>query len=277
MKTSQSHLMMATALAAGLLITAPVASRGAEESATVPTNPGFKSNGQINPGDTLQVPSNSIDVRKIPTPEAARAAFLSSDDPNPVPGPQAAQPQNSAAGDSKTTSPQAASGDPTTATSGQAAIGGPLAPGASAGGGGGSSSGQQASSSGRETTGTGAGVDSRPGPIGATGQTMPETLSNRNEVLDRVPLMAFPLKLSDQERQQIYQAVMADKTQPAADADALMPASELSTDQALNGMHELPAGMNGIAGAKKLKFVKGKNKVLLVEPSTRIVVEQITS
>ncbi len=278
MKTSQPHLIMATALAAGLLIAAPVASRGAEESATVPTNPGFKSNGQINLGKTLQVPSSSIDVRKIPTPDEARAAFLSPDDPNPVPGPQAAQPQNSAVGDSKTTSPQAAGGgDPTTATSGQAAIGGPLAPGASAGGGGGSSGGQQASSSGRETTGAGAGVDSRPGPIGATGQTMPETLSNRNEVLDRVPVMAFPLKLSDQERQQIYQAVMADKTQPAADADALMPASELSTDQALNGMHELPTGTNGIAGAKKLKFVKGKNKVLLVEPSTRIVVEQITS
>ena len=271
MKTSHSQLLMATALFAGLIVVAPLTGR-AEESATVPTNPGFKSNGQINPGVTQQAPSTSTDVRKIPTPAEARAAFMAPNDPNPVPGPQAPQPQKNAAGDNKTVSPQAAGGDPTTATGGQAAIGGPLSPGASAGG--------SSGASGSETTGAGSAAtspDSRPGPIGATGQTMPEKFSSRNDVLDRIPLAAFPMKLSDQERQQIFQAVMADKSQPAADADALMPASELSTDQALNGMHPLPTSLSGIAVVKSLGYVKGKNKVLLVEPSTRTVVAEITS
>ena len=56
-----------------------------------------------------------------------------------------------------------------------------------------------------------------------------------------------------------------------------MPAGELSTEQALNGLHELPQGVRDIEVLKKLKYVKGKNKVLLVEPSTRIVVERIKS
>jgi hypothetical protein len=115
------------------------------------------------------------------------------------------------------------------------------------------------------------------GPIGAVGETIPAKFSQRNDILDRTPMMALPSGLTDQERQQIYQAVMADKSQPATDADALAPASELSTRQALDEMHELPASVKGIGGVSKLKFVKAKNKVLLVEPSTRTVVEQITS
>ena len=113
------------------------------------------------------------------------------------------------------------------------------------------------------------------GPIGAVGQTVPAKFSKRNDILDRVPIMAWPLALSDQQRQQIYQAVMADKPQPPAAADALEPASQLSTDQALNGMHPLPAGLRDVASLKGLKYVKAKDRVLLVEPSTRIVVDQI--
>jgi len=116
-----------------------------------------------------------------------------------------------------------------------------------------------------------------PGPIGATMQTMPSKFSQRNDVLDRVPIKAWPLPLSDQQQKQIYQAVMADKSQPAAGADELKPAAALSADQAANGMHPLPANLRGIDGLQKLYFVKGKKKVLLVEPSTRTVVDEITS
>jgi hypothetical protein len=115
------------------------------------------------------------------------------------------------------------------------------------------------------------------GPIGATGQTMPAKFSSRNDILDRTPIMAWPQMLSDQERQRIYRAVMADKLQPAGNADALTPASELSTKQALNEMHQLPTSLGDIDVVKRLKYVKGKSKVLLVNPSTRIVVEQIKS
>ena len=116
-----------------------------------------------------------------------------------------------------------------------------------------------------------------PGPIGATMQTMPSKFSQRNDVLDRVPIKAWPLPLSDQQQKQIYHAVMADKSQPAAGADELKPASALSADQAANGMHPLPAHLRGIDGLQILYFVKGMKKVLLVEPSTRTVVDEITS
>ncbi len=115
------------------------------------------------------------------------------------------------------------------------------------------------------------------GPIGSVGQTIPAKFSKRNDTLDRVPTMAIPLPLSDQQRKQIYDAVMADKAQPVADADTLKPASELSPDQARDGMHPLPESVRGIDGVASLYFVKAKDKVLLVEPATRTVVGQITS
>ena len=78
---------------------------------------------------------------------------------------------------------------------------------------------------GSATTAAGAGTA---GPIGATIQTMPAKFSRRNDLLDHMPMMAWPLRLSEQQRQQIYQAVMADKSAPAAGADALKPASALA-------------------------------------------------
>ncbi len=115
------------------------------------------------------------------------------------------------------------------------------------------------------------------GPIGSFGQTIPAKFSKRNDILDHVPTMAWPLPLSDQQRKQIYDAVMAENSPPAAEADALKPSSELSPPQALDGMHRLPASVRDIDGVKSLYYVKAKNKVLLVDGETRTVVAQITS
>jgi hypothetical protein len=115
------------------------------------------------------------------------------------------------------------------------------------------------------------------GPIGSFGETIPAKFSQRNDILDRIPTMALPLPLTDQQRKEIFDAVMADNSQPVAGADALKPTSQLSTDQALNGLRPLPESLRGIEGLAKLQYVRAKNKVLLVEPSTRTVVEEITS
>lgn len=239
MKYSHHHLMVATALAAGLVVAAPLATaavRAAENTANS-IDPGFNPDtGQINLGIAIQAPSQSDQVIKIPTPQEARAAMLMPVSTQPSTGDE---PANAA--------------QPAAATTGAGA----------------SSNGAAASS-----------VNAEPppsGPIGAIGQTLPAKFSKRNDVLDRVPIMAWPLSLSDQQRQQIYRAVMADKSQPAAGADALMPTSQLSPDQALDGMHALPANVRDIADVKGLAYVKGKNKVLLVEPATRIVVDEITA
>ena len=113
------------------------------------------------------------------------------------------------------------------------------------------------------------------GPIGSIGQTLPAKFSSRNDVLDRVPVMAWPLSLSAQQRQQIYDAVMADKTPPAAGADTLVATSVLTTEQALAGTHALPASVQDMAPLKGLVYVKAAAKVLLVTPATRTVVDEI--
>lgn len=141
------------------------------------------------------------------------------------------------------------------------------------------STGEASGMSGTATTGAADPAAAEPppsGPIGSFGQTIPAKFSERNDILDHVPTMAFPMRLSDDQRRQIYQAVMADKTEPAAGADALQPADELPAEQALNGMHELPSSLQSLPGLQGLKYVKSKDKVFLVLPATRIVVEQIT-
>ena len=251
MKILHRHLMLATALAAGLAV-APFA-RAADGTSGL-TDPGFTPDtGQINPGADKKNPSSS-EALKIPTPAEARAAKMMPSFTQPLVGSDAtaqAGPIAPAAGDQPDTRQQQSQGS------------------------------QAGSQSGGGTTGSGgvsqAGPQSPEGPIGAIGETMPAKFSERNDVLDRVPTMAMPMKLSDQERQRIYQAVMADKTQAAAGAEALEPASILSTEQALHETYPLPASLADIAAVKRLSYVKAKNKVLLVEPNTRVVYEEITS
>ena len=76
-------------------------------------------------------------------------------------------------------------------------------------------------------------------PIGATTQTMPANFSQRNDLLDRVPTTAWPLPLNEQQRKQIYTAVMADNSQSAPGATELKPGSFLSFNQT-HDLHGLP-------------------------------------
>ena len=150
---------------------------------------------------------------------------------------------------------------------------------------------RQPSAGGDAPTTTGAGGQQQPardatstsnepppsGPIDSFGQTIPAKFSKRNDTLDHVPTMAIPLPLTLEQRKQIYDAVMAEKSQPVAGADALKPASELSSDQALDGMRPLPESVRGIDGVSRLYYIKTKDKVLLIEPNVRTVVGQITA
>jgi hypothetical protein len=68
--------------------------------------------------------------------------------------------------------------------------------------------------------------------------------------------MAWPLGLSDQQRERIYSAVMADKNAPATDADDLVRTSELPTQVALNELHVLPSSIGDILQVRGLEYVK---------------------
>lgn len=127
------------------------------------------------------------------------------------------------------------------------------------------------------TTGAGMPNPAATGPIGATGQTMPAKFSTRNDILDRTPIMALALNLGDQDRQRILKAVMDEKTPAASSADTLAPASQVGSDLALKDMHPLPQGLHDIEAVESLAYVKTKNKVFLVRPASRIVVDQINS
>lgn len=273
MMNAHHRLMLATALVAGLAAAgSPALGQGnAPESATVPTSPGFKPDtGQINPGREMQASTQSTKIIAIPMPEESRAALLTpvSKDPSPGAAPEGGQQAAAANSGAPPRSTSGQGGQQSGGQQGEAISGGPTP--------------QQAGAEPRSSTtpssgSTGTSATPESGPIGSVGETIPAKFSKRNDILDRTPMMAWPQPLSDQERARIYKEVMADQAPAAADADRLMPAGELSTEQALNGLHALPASLADIEGVKKLKYVKGKNTVLLVEPSTRIVVEQIKS
>jgi hypothetical protein len=229
------------------------AARAADPSAD--TQPGFvPDTGQINPGRAAQPWSIAppLPQNQQPAQEDARAALMMPDDGAPSPGQGTSQGTGQAAG-------QAAGQGAAQAT--------PPAP----------NSGEQSNSNNASNApATSAATSTGPtGPIGATIQTMPAKFSHRNDLLDHMPVMAWPLLLNAQQRQQIYQAVMADKSPPAADAAKLKPASSLTFEQRRD-MHPLPQNAAAIDGLQGLKYVKGKDKVLLVRPSTGIVVDEVT-
>jgi hypothetical protein len=274
-KTLHRNLMLATALAAGLAAAPLAVSQAhAADGTSISSDPGFDpATGQINPGFDKKNPTME-QPRKIPTQAeivAARAMPFST--------------QPSAGAEQQAPLPAADNMRPET-KDGQATAGGPQATNASSDA---MKNGSQPSSGSKPATMGAASSDagtspaqsaqgSEPhGPIGAFDQTMPAKFSARNEVLDRVPLMNIALPLSKEQRQQIYQALMQGDAQSSAEAEALGPTSVLSSNLFLNDMHEMPTSLSGIATLKGLTFVKAKNKILLVRPENRTVIDEITS
>jgi hypothetical protein len=231
-------LMVAAALAAAAPLFVATA-QAADPSA--PSQPGVvPDTGQINPGHAPAPWSTAAPLPQDaqPAQEDARAALMMPDNGAPSAGQSAGQ------------------------STGQAAN-----PAANAG--------QSGSGDASGSAGANGGATAAPaGPIGATIQTMPAKFSKRNDVLDHMPIAAWPLPLNEEQRRQIYQAVMADKSPAAADAAALKPAASLSVTQRRD-MHPLPESLAAIDGLQGLQYVKAKDKVLLVRPATGIVVDEV--
>jgi hypothetical protein len=105
----------------------------------------------------------------------------------------------------------------------------------------------------------------------ADSQTVPAKFSERNNRIDKLPIMAMPRGLNDEQRRAILDGVKQ-ANQPEQ-STAAKPADELP-----NGivMHDLGASTNipQIAG---LKYVRTSDRVLLVEPLNRVVVGEIAS
>jgi hypothetical protein len=111
------------------------------------------------------------------------------------------------------------------------------------------------------------------GPIGATGQTMPAKLSAENDALDKMPIMAHPLPLSDQQKRMVYDSLAASSE---AETRGIMvgPANALPADVT---MHDLPQKLiEQVPALKGYKFVKLVDKIVIVSPPNRIVVGEIS-
>lgn len=106
----------------------------------------------------------------------------------------------------------------------------------------------------------------------ADSETVPAKFSARNNALDELPTMAFPLPLTDEQRQRIRDAVMKAPVENAADvhsADALPIGVEV---------RPLPGPVTEqIPAVRNLGYVRVSDRVLIVTPSSRIVVGEIAA
>jgi hypothetical protein len=110
-------------------------------------------------------------------------------------------------------------------------------------------------------------------PIGAGPETMPAKFDEDVAARDRIPIMARPLPLSDEQRQRVYDTIMSNTSAPVTPTDA-SPATILPSSVDLR---ELPSGMaDEIPAVRGYKYVKLQNKVLLVAPANRVVVGEIS-
>lgn len=109
-------------------------------------------------------------------------------------------------------------------------------------------------------TGPGAAADS---------QTVPAKYSKRNNTLDELPTMAYPLPLTDEQRQRIRTAVSKVPAESAGTRPAeLLPSGVNVRELPREVTQEIPATRN-------LRYVRTSDKILLVSPSNRIVVGEI--
>ena len=109
-------------------------------------------------------------------------------------------------------------------------------------------------------------------PIGAGPETMPAKFDESVAARDRIPIMARPLPLNDEQKRQIYASVMNNTQVPATQTTA-QPATILPSTVELT---PLPSGLTDqIPAVRGYKVVKLPDKVLLVLPESRIVVGEI--
>jgi hypothetical protein len=103
------------------------------------------------------------------------------------------------------------------------------------------------------------------------GETVPAKFSERNAALDRLPIMAQPLGLSEEQRRRIRESV-----RKAGAATARIEAEPAQILPASVELHDLPRDVAAIPGLDGMKYVQMNDRILLVQGPNRIVVGQIT-
>jgi len=101
-------------------------------------------------------------------------------------------------------------------------------------------------------------------------QTVPAKFSKRNDAIDHVPVMAMQvLAFSDEQKRSIIDAVHG--ANAPVQSTSAKPAEELPIGIT---MQDWPAAASDPAFAK-MKYVRAQDRILLVEPTNRIVIGEI--
>jgi hypothetical protein len=102
-------------------------------------------------------------------------------------------------------------------------------------------------------------------------QTVPSKFSERNATLDKLPTIAAPLWLNDEQRRRIAATLRAGGG-PTASVDTPFAGQIPQNVEML----ELPDGIKrDIPDVNKLKYVRADDRILLVDPPNRTVVGEI--
>lgn len=105
----------------------------------------------------------------------------------------------------------------------------------------------------------------------ADSQTVPAKFSERNARLDKLPIMALPLGLSDEQKHRIAASV-AKSDAPVSQISA-KPADVLPADTPVS---ELSADVKAsVPAASGLRFIRTREKIYLVLASNMVVREEI--
>jgi hypothetical protein len=99
-------------------------------------------------------------------------------------------------------------------------------------------------------------------------QTVPAKFSKRNNSIDKLPIMAMPLALTDEQKHRIADSVAKEPEQQIS----AKPADMLPAD---TPVVELPKEVADIPAVNALKAIPTHDKVLLVNPTNMVVVAEI--
>jgi len=104
-------------------------------------------------------------------------------------------------------------------------------------------------------------------------QDEPAKTSAKNDQIDKTPIMAYPLALTDEQKRSIYQR-LSQGAAPASNITA-KPSEQVPATLVLQELPpEMAASMPSVAD---YKFLRLNNRILVVNPRESIVVGEITN
>lgn len=113
----------------------------------------------------------------------------------------------------------------------------------------------------------GAPASANPGPIGATGQTMPSLFSEENARRDKLPLAQVAFNLSPEQKAALFAGIQDARPGPATD---IKPATLIPDEVQLRDIPDAVVEQDRVL--KTFKYYRAGDKVVIVSAPNRIAV-----